>query len=106
MTTPSRNLTKFIAVLVGILMSATMLFAQTPSHPRNREKRNRANWGQFIPNFFSQQFRKFRLNFHKKHFDNRNNRHRRFSYKNNNRHNTRGGHQDGYNNRHHRFGRW
>ncbi len=106
MTILSRNLTKSIAVLMGILMSVTALFGQTPAPPRNRVEKNRMGWEKFVPNFIGSQFRKFRLDFHKKSFNHRCNRHRRFNNKRRNCYGSRGGQHRSYERQNRGYGRW
>lgn len=89
MTTHRRRLTSLIIVLIGILLSTTMLFAQEPSYQRHRGRTNRPKRERFIPDFIGQQVRKFRLNFHKKPLRHRYYRDQHFNNKNNNCYNTR-----------------
>ncbi|MDH5684182.1 MAG: hypothetical protein OEZ20_06945 [candidate division WOR-3 bacterium] len=66
MITRRKRLSPIIVLLMGILLTATGLFADGPGNKNVRGGRGRPAWYRNIPNLIFQHFGKFRKNFRKK----------------------------------------
>lgn len=100
------KLVSFLIILMGILLSATMLFAQNPSsQPQGRT--NRPDWHKNFPQSIIKEFWKIPWRWQQKKHNHRHRQQRQTTHKRRIVHGVKKkGHQHGYHHKNHRFGGW